>query len=60
MRAASTIVPRVALAALLAILPLVPGPDGKAEDFTETKRFVFDGTEYRIPLSGGGEKGVAR
>jgi hypothetical protein len=36
------------------------GRDGKAEDFSETKRFVFDGKEYRIPVSGGGKKGVAR
>ncbi len=36
------------------------GRDGKAEDFSVTKRFVFDGTEYRISISGRGEKGVAR
>ncbi len=36
------------------------GRDGKAEDFSETKRFVFDGKAYRIPVSAGGEKGVAR
>ena len=36
------------------------GRDGKAEDFSVAKRFVFDGTEYRISISGRGEKGVAR
>jgi hypothetical protein len=36
------------------------GEGGKAEEFTETRRFVFDGTQYRIPASAGGAKGGAR
>jgi hypothetical protein len=36
------------------------GENGKAEEFSQTKRFAFDGTRYSVPASARGEKGGAR